>query len=170
MKSDVRHGIRVFGTAWYIISAMASVGLVHSAGTTLTIGGTVSRSVAVAVTPEIGLSLNLQAGETDRPVCIVKERSNAPGGCTVTLRSTGAGAGSQPHLKPSGPSGQGLIPYTLKYAGKPVLLRCGTAVLNAPGGTSGAGDNRILSVTVPPAGSGPAGSYHDTLTLTIEGK
>lgn len=137
----------------------------------LTLGGTVSRTVAINVTPQNNYnSLDLVNGETEKAVAIVNERSNDKAGYTVTLASLGAGLTGQAQLQPATPGNPDTIPYSLKYGGVPVVMNRGNATLTTAGGrTSSAGANNVLAVTIAPAAGVNADSYSDTLQLTIQG-
>lgn len=137
----------------------------------LTLSGTVNRTVAVTVTPQNNYnSLDLVSGETEKTVAIVNERSNDKAGYTVTLASIGAGSTGQAQLRPATPGNPDTIPYSLKYGGSAISLVQGTATLTTAGGrTSSAGTNNILAVTIPSSGGVSADTYSDTLQLTIQG-
>ena len=137
----------------------------------LTLSGTVNRTVAVTVTPQNNYnSLDLVNGEVEKTVAIINERSNDKAGYTVTLTSIGAASTSQAQLRPVTSGNPNTIPYTLKYGGANVSLIQGTATLTTAGGrTSSTGANNLLAVTIPSSGGVNADTYADTLRLTIQG-
>lgn len=137
----------------------------------LTLSGTVNRTVAVTVTPQNNYSsLDLVNGETEKTVAIINERSNDKAGYTVTLASIGAGSTGQAQLQAATPGNPDTIPYTLKYGGVNVSLVQGKATLTTAGGrTSNAGTNNGLAVSIPPSSGVNADTYADTLQLTIQG-
>ena len=157
-----------------ILAGLAALAVVaHSMANnltaTLTLSGTVSRSVSITVTPQNNYSsLDISAGESDKLVGIVNEYSNVKEGYRVSLTSAGA-SGSQPILKAATPGNKDVIPYTLKNGGTPVVLNNGVALLtSASGRTAVSGTNNLLTVTIP-AATVSADSYSDTLTFTIQG-
>ena len=137
----------------------------------LTLSGTVSRVVAITVTPQNNHnSLDLANGENDKVVGLVNEWSNDKAGYTIILTSAGAGSTSQPALKPSNAGNSDSVPYSLKYKGVPVQLNQGSAILSSGSGrTSSGGSNNFLTVTIPRPSAVAADSYSDTLTFTIQG-
>ena len=137
----------------------------------LTLSGTVNRTVAVTVTPRNNYnSLDLVNGETEKTVAVINERSNDKAGYTVTLASIGAGSTDQAQLRASTPGNSDTIPYSLKYGGTGVALIQGKATLTAAGGrTSSAGNNNVLTITIPSSAGVNADTYADTLQLTIQG-
>jgi hypothetical protein len=151
---------------------LATVMVVLADGSTavLTLSGTVSRVVALTVTPANNYSsLDLTGGESDKVVGLLNERSNNKAGYTVILTSAGAGSTSQPLLKPLSAGNSDSIPYVLKYSGAPVVLNNGSAILtSASGRTASSGSLKLLAVTIAPARGIAADSYSDSLTLTIQ--
>lgn len=153
------------------LSAATSLASYGQQTASLTLSGTVDRTVAVTVTPQNNYnSLDLVNGETEKTVAIVNERSNDKTGYSVTLTSMGAGTTGRAQLRPATPGNPDTIPYSLKYAGATVSLVQGTANLTTSGGrTSGTGANNVLAVTIPSSSGINADTYADTLQLTIQG-
>jgi len=154
-----------------IVAFIATTSFADGPSATLTLSGTVSRTVAINVTPQNNYnSLDLVGGEAEKTVAIVNERSNDKAGYTVILTSAGSGLTGQALLQPSTPGNPDTIPYSLKYGGAPVVLNHGSATLTAASGrTSSTGNNNSLTVTIPSSAGVNADSYSDTLQLTIQG-
>ncbi|MBB6255266.1 hypothetical protein [Nitrospirillum iridis] len=123
------------------------------------LSGTVSLTCTVAVT-DAGASLNILSGSSSVQVGSVVENCNDGAGYTITVASANGGS-----LKSSATGAQP-VAYTTNYDGT-----------NGSGSSftvtrSGAQFNKTatMSVTVPANAQAIAGSYSDTLTVTIAGK
>ncbi|TWB32803.1 hypothetical protein [Nitrospirillum viridazoti] len=123
------------------------------------LSGTVIQSCTVAVT-DAGATLNILSGSSNVAVGSVVENCNDGAGYTITVASANNGT-----LKSSATGAQA-VSYTTTYDGT-----------NGSGSSfavtrSGAQFNKTsnVSVTVPANAQAIAGSYADTLTITIAGK
>jgi len=151
------------------LAATVLTSLAQSSGN-ITISGTVANNTSITVTPTAGYnSLDIAAGETDKDVAAVNERSNKRDGYTVELQSANAGAGTQAYLGGTG-GNTDVVNYSMKYNGVAVTLSGGKAtVTNVAARTPGAGVDKNLSVTLAAAWVN-TDTYSDTLTLTIAAK
>ncbi|MDE1145300.1 MAG: hypothetical protein PW843_01620 [Azospirillaceae bacterium] len=136
----------------------AAPALADSSGT-VKLSGVVSLSCVVTVTDN-NASLNILAGSSNVQVGSVVETCNDGAGYTITVASANGGA-----LKSSATGAQA-VAYTTNYDGT-----------NGSGSSftvtrSGAqfGKTAALYVTVPANAQAIAGTYNDTLTVTIAGK
>lgn len=136
----------------------------------ITISGTVAPIQQITVTSQSGYNaLDLAAGETDKLVAIVNERSNDQIGYKVTLRSANAFAasGSQAYLKGASGGNSDTVNYSIKYNGSAVTLATGDSIVSSTSArTTGTGVNKNLQVTLTGAFN-VADTYSDTLTLTL---
>jgi spore coat protein U-like protein len=163
----------VFPNRWRLpipavaVSVAVSAGMLFSAAAegqsssgTLRLNGTVAPSCTVAVT-DLGQSLNLVAGETGKQVGTVVENCNAGGGYTLSVASAGQGS-----LTSSG-AGTAPVAFSLGYDGQSSALTSTLTLSRA-----GASFARAVPVTVnvPASAQRAAGSYSDTLTITIAAK
>lgn len=148
--------------------AAAVTCLAQSSGT-ITISGTVPASTSITVSPQAGYNtLDLTAGETDKEVAKVREKSNWPKGYTVTLKSANAGTGGQAFLKGAEATNPDVVNYSMKYNGVLVALVNGEdKVTSATSRTGPAGIEKSLQVTLSANAWIAADGYSDTLTLTI---
>ncbi|MDG3444449.1 spore coat protein U domain-containing protein [Nitrospirillum amazonense] len=126
---------------------------------TIKLNATVAQTCTVAVT-DAGATLNILSGSSNVAVGSVVENCNDGAGYTITVASANNGT-----LKSSATGAQA-ISYTTSYDGT-----------NGSGASfavtrSGAQFNKTsaVSVTVPANAQAIAGSYSDTLTITIAGK
>jgi hypothetical protein len=161
MKKPIAVAVAVIATA---LTSLAQ------SSANLTISGTVANNTTIAVASQPGYnSLNIEAGETDKLVAIVTEKSNKRNGYTVTLQSQNAGTSAQAFLKGTG-GNTDQADYTLKYNSMAVTLVSGAATItDANARTSSAGVDKNLTVTIPAAWLN-TDTYSDTLTLTIAAK
>jgi len=120
--------------------------------------GDVALACSVTVT-DLGQSLNLVGGETGKAVGSIVETCNAGTGYLVTINSANAG-----YLRNDA---AGAIAYSVTYDGQGGTL--GNAL---PISRTGAqfGRQSALAVTVPAGNQATAGTYSDTLTVTITAK
>ncbi|ASG19730.1 hypothetical protein [Nitrospirillum viridazoti] len=126
---------------------------------TIQLNSSVAQTCTVAVT-DAGATLNILSGSSNVAVGSVVENCNDGAGYTITVASANNGT-----LKSSATGAQA-VSYTTTYDGT-----------NGSGSSfavtrSGAQFNKTsnVSVTVPANAQAIAGSYADTLTITIAGK
>jgi spore coat protein U-like protein len=138
----------------------ASDALAQAASGTLRLAGTVASSCTVAVT-DLNQALNLVAGETAKQVGTVVENCNSGTGYTVSVASTGKGTMTS--------TGTGTVPvsFTLGYDGQSSAL-ASNLVLTRNGAQFA--KSVPVTVTIPANAQRIAGSYSDTLTITIAAK
>ncbi len=148
-----------------------------TSSSSLVIGGVVPRTVQLTVIPRAGNNqLNIIAGEQDVTVAVVNEKSNSPGGFTVTLTSQNATAGQGNTSILCGLRDRSnQIRYSLKYgpAGQEseIRLNQGRAlVTHYEKKTGPEGITKVLKVTVPPVTVAQPDTYQDTLILTLTSK
>lgn len=157
-----------------VMAILLAGGSVYAADSgQITVQGTVAAVNEITVTPQTGYdSLAIASGATDQYVALVNERNNDPDGYTVTLSSLNAdGAQARLRLDSTGT----YVNYSMKYgtsgAEAEVALSSGSATVtnaSAPTGSSGA-DKRLL-VSFSGVSWPMAGTYADTVTLTIASK
>ena len=141
--------------ALFAAPAFAAAG----ASGTVQLNSTVALTCTVAVT-DAGATLNILSGSSAVQVGSVVENCNDGAGYTITVASANNGT-----LKSSA-TGASAISYTTSYDGT-----SGSGASFAVT-RSGAQFNKTsaMSVTVPANAQAIAGSYADTLTVTIAGK
>jgi len=163
-----------------VVAGMALATLIGGTSVALADDVILSGSVAAitTITPTatqpLGVTLG-SAGLTDFAVTTVTEKNNVTGGYTITVSSASAAAatsGSRNVCKLLLTDDLTTTPitYTMKYDGQPVALDAATGAcvftrsktVNTPNG-----DDKILTVTTSAATSAHAGTYTDTVTLTI---
>jgi hypothetical protein len=170
---------RTFGLnkAWWIVAAMIALAAPGFAATTgtLTLSGTVSGMLEIAVTPAAAASaLDLTVDVTDLAVATVNERSNRKAGYTVVVSSANAlaAAANQAFLQSADPLNPDTLDYTLTYDGAAVALVAGSAqVSDVWAKTPASGTDKELCISY--SGSSSflnADAYADTLTFTITAK
>ncbi|MEA1674405.1 hypothetical protein [Nitrospirillum sp. BR 11163] len=142
-----------------LVTTLVSAPALADTSGTIKLSGTVSLTCTVAVT-DAGAQLNILSGSSNVAVGSVVENCNDGAGYTITVASANNGT-----LKSSATGAQA-ISYTTSYDGT-----------NGSGSSfavtrSGAQFNKTsnVSVTVPANAQAIAGSYADTLTITIAGK
>ena len=121
--------------------------------------GTVPLVCTVGVT-DMNQSLNLTGGESNKSVGSIVENCNSGTGYNITVSSSNAG-------KLKAASGTAEISYTVGYDGQ-----SGGLTSNMTVARSGAQFSKTsaLNVTVPANAQAIAGSYSDTVTITIAAK
>jgi spore coat protein U-like protein len=144
-------GMALFGS----VTAQA-----QSATGTIRLMGTVAVNCTVAVT-DLSPSLNLVGGETAKQVGTVVENCNSGTGYTVSVASAGKGT-----LTSTG-SGTQPVSFTLGYDGQSSSL---SSDLTLNRSTAQFGKSVPVTVTIPANAQRIAGSYSDTLTITIAAK
>ncbi|WP_044561505.1 hypothetical protein [Azospirillum sp. B4] len=137
---------------------LAAPALADTSGT-VKLSGTVSLNCSVAVT-DASAQLNILSGSSNVQVGTVVETCNDGAGYTITVASANGGS-----LKSSA-NGAQPVAYTTSYDGTNGSGQSFTVT------RSGAQFNKTanVSVTVPASAQAIAGSYADTLTITIAGK
>ena len=162
------------------LAAAVTVGLFLSAASAFATDVILSGSVAAittispTATQPLGATLG-SAGLTDFAVTTVTERNNVTAGYKVTVSSASAAAATSGSMDVSkllltGDTTTTPITYTMKYGGVAVVLVATTGAceftrtttVNTPDGI-----DKILAVTTSAATAAHAGTYTDTVTLTI---
>lgn len=132
----------------------------QAASGTIRLGGSVAVNCTVAVT-DLGVGLNLVGGESAKQVGTVVENCNSGTGYSITVASAGKGKMTS--------TGTGTVPvdFTIGYDGQSkdlasdlVLTRAGAQFAKSV----------PVTVTIPANAQRIAGSYSDTLTVTIAAK
>jgi hypothetical protein len=131
-------------------------------------------TVTVGVTAPLGSTLG-SAGLTDFAVATATEKNNVTAGYTVTVSSANAaaetsGARDVSRLRLTGNLTTTPIAYTMKYGGVAVALDAATgaqvitrtSTVNTPDGL-----DQVLAISTDAATSANAGTYTDTVTLTV---
>ena len=142
------------------LAALLSAGSAMAAPSgTIRLEGTVSAQCTVAVT-DANQQLDITGGETGKQVGTVVETCNSSGGYTVTVASANGGV-----LRTAG--GASGVGYTLTYDGSARGLSSPLQVER-----EGAQFGRVVPVLVSlnPAPNAVAGTYADTITITISGR
>jgi hypothetical protein len=130
----------------------------------LLLSGSVSAIYDLQITPKPeSTTLNIVAGENNLSVATVSEQSNALNGYKINMRSAN---GSQ--LNNTADSTKSTS-YTISYDGATAVILSTSdqtvkTVSSLPGLTTVASD---VSVNVAPYGTAPAGTYTDTVTISI---
>ncbi|TWB12999.1 spore coat protein U-like protein [Nitrospirillum amazonense] len=155
----IRRAAAVAAITTLASSLLAAIPAGAATSGTIKLNATVLQTCTVAVT-DAGATLNILSGSSNVAVGSVVENCNDGAGYTITVASSNNGT-----LKSSATGAQA-IGYTTSYDGT-----------NGSGGSftvtrSGAQFNKTsnVSVTVPANAQAIAGSYADTLTITITGK
>jgi hypothetical protein len=131
---------------------------------TLTLTGSVPQVLAIAVNADAASSaLDLTTTKSDLQVATVDESSNSASGYKILLSSENSG-----QLVRDG--GSEYVAYTAKYDGSAVTLSstAQNAKVVSSGGVHSDSSTVSISYTGQAATSMIAGSYSDTLTLTIQ--
>src|SRR5882757_7224709 len=143
------------------LSLISMNALCASSGT-LILQGVVSTSYDLVVTPQTAATtLNILGGESNKLVAVVTETTNNPTGFKIKLSSANAG-----QLKNNTVDS---LTYQLSYNGGtatqpsliPALVK--TSVTAAPGGVTS-----NVNITFPAKPLALAGTYTDTVTVSIE--
>ena len=156
-----------------VIMALLAIPAFAATTGTLTLSGSVPAILEISVTATPGnLSLPITTTVSEQQVATVVERSNKKAGYTVTLQSASMQTlgSSAPVLKSS--ETLDVLPYSLSYAGSPVVFSGGIAVIsNVATKTSASGTSNSLAVSFDGAAHFlDESSYSDTLTLSIIAK
>ena len=125
---------------------------------TVKLQGTVALNCTVAVT-DLNQSLNLVSGESARQVGEVKETCNSGTGYSISISSANGGV-----LKNEN---SGSVRYQVAYDGQANYL---TTALAVPRATAQFGKTIPLTVSLDGSANAIAGSYSDTVTITIAAK
>lgn len=152
--------------AMTVISTLAATSTVFAASTgTLLLQGQVQEVLDVVVIPNgSNTNLNILAGETDLNVATVEETSNRLTGYSIKLSSATEG-----ELRHTVESTQKTT-YTVSYDGAAAVAPTSTGVVvKTVSSLSGlTTDTSNLNVNVASLATAVAGTYQDTLTVTIE--
>lgn len=135
----------------------AAPALAQAASGTIQLNGSVQVVCTVAVTDN-NVALNLAGGESARAVGRIVETCNKGNGYTITVASANAGTLT------SGAAGATPISYTVGYDGASGGL---STALQVNRDAAQFGRQRDLTVTVPASTQYIAGSYADTVTVSI---
>jgi len=159
--------LRTILTTALTTATLAGAALGLSAGTALAstsgsvqLKGTVPLNCTVSVTDE-RVELSLTTGESARKVGSVVENCNSGTGYTIAITSANAGV-----LKSEG-AGTTPIAYSIGYDGQSGGL---INMMQVPRSTAQFNKSTSLTVTVPANNQYIAGSYADTVTITIAAK
>lgn len=142
------------------IAGAASGANAQAASGTIRLSGTVAVNCTVAVT-DLNQSLNLVAGETSKQVGSVIENCNSGTGYTITVASANTG-----RLTSTG-TGTSPVSFTLGYDGQSSTL---ATALSLTRSTAQFAKTVPVTVTIPAAANRIAGTYTDTLTVTIDAR
>ena len=182
MKNSVQSNIRSG-----LLAAVITGSLVLSAASAFAADVILSGDVGAITTITTGSAASLgstlgTAGLSDFTVATATEKNNVTAGYVVTLHSANAAAESSgsrnvSRLRLVGNTTHTPITYTMKYGGTSVSLGAttgeatftrntyGTDAVNTPDGV-----DKALQVSTSAATSNEAGTYTDTVTLTIAAK
>ena len=140
-----------------VATAFAAPAMAQNASGTIQLKGNVALSCTIAV-QDLGQSLSLKNGESNKTVGSVTETCNSGSGYKITLASANAGK-----LK----SGNFTIDYQVNYDSFTGALTSQAVVDRANAQFNKRSD---LKVTVPASDQYIAGDYADTVTVTIAAK
>ncbi len=140
-----------------IASAIAAPAMAQNSSGNFQLKGNVALSCTIAV-QDLGQSLSLKAGETNKTVGSVTETCNSGSGYRITLASANSGK-----LK----SGNFTIDYSVNYDSYTGALTSQAVVDRA---NAQFGKKSDLKVTVGASDQYIAGDYADTVTVTIAAK
>lgn len=132
----------------------------------LVISGKVDSINELEITPVNATTLLIEAGETNRLVATVAERSNSFSGYKISMRSVNASK----LVNAADVSGNTYTTYTVLYDTDPTVLTLTTVdqpvknVSNRSALTTVSSDVKVNVVAKPGA---PAGTYSDTITISI---
>ncbi|WP_207480619.1 spore coat protein U domain-containing protein [Arenibaculum pallidiluteum] len=136
--------------------ALSGTALAATSGT-IRLNGTVSATCSIAVT-DGNQTLNLTGGENDKQVGTVVESCNSGAGYTVTVSSSNGG-----QLR----NGNATVGYTLRYDTQSGNLNGPLAVSRDQ---AQFGKTVTVGVSLPANANAVAGSYSDTVTISIAAK
>ncbi len=133
---------------------------------TLIISGTVSAINEIVINPNLANkdSLNIVAGETSKNVANVDELSNNLNGYRIMMSSLNSSRLLHGVNVAYGTD------YTVSYDGGSFISLTNTPVevKNSGALTGLTSDNSMVDVAVVPFATAPAGTYSDTITISIE--
>ncbi|MBB6255210.1 spore coat protein U domain-containing protein [Nitrospirillum iridis] len=141
---------------WLALTAIAPA-RAASLNRTIALKASVATACTVAVT-DLGVALDVVAGETARQVGSVVENCNDGKGYSISVSSANSGK-----LK----SGKDTVSFTTLYDGTTGNASGAVAVTRAKATFA---KTAALAVTIPANAKTIAGSYSDTLTVTIKAK
>lgn len=150
--------IAKIAAATLITAAFAAPALAQNASGNIQLRGSVALSCSIAV-QDLGQSLALVTGESNKTVGSVTETCNSGSGYKITLASANAGK-----LK----SGNFTIDYTVSYDNATASALTSQLVVDRA--TAQFGKKSDLKVNVPASSQYIAGDYADTVTVTIAAK
>jgi spore coat protein U-like protein len=156
-----------------IVALLVAVSGFSATTGTLLLTGTVSGVLDITVTADAAASsLDLTVSQTDLTVATINEKSNMATGYTVELESANSVADSSASAKLDGIGGvTDSLNYNIKYDGSDLTLVNGKAlVTDTTLTTASVGVNKVLAISYTGDAGLQAGTYNDTLTLTIAAK
>lgn len=137
------------------LSALALSAAAQASTTgTIRLNGTVQAACTISVT-DAGVQLNITGGESNRQVGTVVENCNSGTGYRVTLTSANAGA-----LK----NGAAAVSYSVSYDNQQGTLS-GAMTVDRP--SAAFGKQSVVAVSMPANATAVAGTYSDTVTITV---
>ena len=157
METDMTKFFAKAAAAALIAATFAAPAFAQSASGTIQLKGNVALSCTIAV-QDLGQSLSLKTGESNKVVGNVTETCNSGSGYRITLASANAGK-----LK----NGNFTIDYSVNYDSFTGGLTSQAVVDRA---TAQFGKKSDLKVTVAASDQYIAGDYADTVTVTIAAK
>lgn len=127
----------------------------------LTLSGSIPVAVAITITGQAGYNtLNLTANAVNQVVAVVNESSNDPLGYVVKLTSANAGKLM---------NGANQLTYTARYNGTAVVLSLTPqTVTNVASQVAIVNANKNFDISFTGSSSLMAGTYFDTVTVTIQ--
>ncbi|MDZ5646470.1 spore coat protein U domain-containing protein [Nitrospirillum sp. BR 11828] len=150
--------IRFAAAALIAVASLAAAPAFAAASGTIQLNSTVAQTCTVAVT-DAGAQLNILTGSNAVTVGSVVETCNDGAGYQISVTSANGGT-----LK-SNATGAQPVSYTPIYDGQ----SSGSSV-NVVRSSAQFNKTATVAVTVPANAQAIAGSYTDTLTITIQGK
>lgn len=139
----------------------------YSPSATLVISGTVLAINELEITPNAdATALNITGGETNKLVATVSERSNSFTGYKITMKS----ANASKLVNAADSSGNTFTPYTVTYNNDPTVITLTTAdqVVKTQASLSALTTvSSDVKVSVTAKAGAPAGTYSDTITISI---
>lgn len=138
----------------------------YSPSATLVISGTVLAINELEITPVNATTLNITGGETNRLVATVSERSNSFSGYKINMRS----ANASKLVNSADISGNTFTPYTVTYNNDPTIITLTTTdqvVKNVASLSALTTVSSDVKVNVTAKTGAPAGTYSDTITISI---
>ncbi|MDE1148403.1 MAG: hypothetical protein PW843_17590 [Azospirillaceae bacterium] len=148
---------RIAAAAVFAAALVAAPAFAATSGT-VQLNGTVAQTCTIAVT-DAGAQLNILTGSTNVTVGTAVETCNDGAGYTISVSSANGA-----NLKSSA-NGAQPISYTPIYDGQ----SSGSSV-NVSRSSAQFAKQATIAVTVPANAQAVAGSYTDTLTITIQGR